>query len=156
MKNRIVCVEKMKAAFLAKMLLVCFALLSTVFSVKAQSGTVNKDIPQSKSFFVEKEEPVYPADKGITRQIYGYDDNIMMVKVIFEKGAIGTPHTHIHSQASYVVSGKFKVTVGDEVKILEAGDGFYAAPNVKHGCVCLEKGVLIDVFSPMRKDFLSK
>lgn len=144
------------AAFLMRLLVSCFVFSATTFYVQAQPASENKEIPESKPFFVGKNEPIYPADKGVTRQIYGYDDNIMMVKVIFEKGAIGTPHTHIHSQTSYVVSGKFEVTVGDEVKILEEGDGFYAAPNVKHGCVCLEEGVLIDVFSPIRKDFLPK
>jgi len=38
-------------------------------------------------------------------------------------------------------------------KVLKAGDVFYVAPNLIHGAVCLEAGVLIDVFSPMREDF---
>jgi quercetin dioxygenase-like cupin family protein len=37
---------------------------------------------------------------------------------------------------------------------LEAGDGYYVAPDELHGCVCLEAGILIDTFSPMRADFL--
>lgn len=156
MNNKLQFMNGMKIMSSMKIWVLGFALVSNAFCVQAQDVAKGKEVPESKSIFVEKDEPVYPADKGITRQIYGYDDNIMMVKVIFEKGAIGTPHTHIHSQTSYVVSGKFEVTVGDEVKVLKAGDGFYAAPNVKHGCVCLEEGVLIDVFSPMRKDFLPK
>ena len=48
-----------------------------------------------------------------------------------------------------------ELTIGDEKKILEAGDGYYVAPDVPHGCVCLEAGVLIDTFSPMRQDFLA-
>ena len=43
-----------------------------------------------------------------------------------------------------------------EKKILVAGDGFYAEPDVPHGVVCLEAGVLIDAFSPVRADFLKK
>ena len=45
-------------------------------------------------------------------------------------------------------------TIGEEKKILKAGDGYYVAPNLFHGCVCLEAGVLIDTFTPMREDFL--
>ena len=45
-------------------------------------------------------------------------------------------------------------TIGKEKKVLRAGDGYYVAPNMPHGCVCLEAGVLIDTFSPMREDFL--
>ncbi len=91
---------------------------------------------------------------GIQRQIMAYDGQLMMVKVKFEEGAVGTPHTHYHSQATYVASGKFKLTIGDEEKILEAGDGYYVEPDLVHGCVCLEAGILIDTFSPMRQDFL--
>lgn len=111
------------------------------------------DIIKSKSFVIGQEEPVYIAGEGITRQFIAYDNNIMMVKVIFETGAIGTPHTHPHVQTTYVVSGKFEVTIGNEVKILNAGDGFYAEPSILHGCICLESGVLIDVFNPVREDF---
>ena len=91
---------------------------------------------------------------GIKRQIMGYDGQLMMVKVVFEEGAVGAMHEHYHSQATYVVSGKFELTIGDERRILEAGDGYYVAPDELHGCVCLEAGILIDTFSPMRADFL--
>lgn len=91
---------------------------------------------------------------GIKRQIMGYDGQLMMVKVVFEEGAVGTMHEHYHSQATYVASGKFELTIGDEKRILEAGDGYYVAPDELHGCVCLEAGILIDTFSPMRADFL--
>lgn len=91
---------------------------------------------------------------GIKRQIMGYDGQLMMVKVVFEEGAVGTMHEHYHSQATYVASGKFELTIGEEKRILEAGDGYYVAPDVLHGCMCLEAGILIDTFSPMRADFL--
>lgn len=92
---------------------------------------------------------------GMKRKIMGYDDNIMMVHVHFEKGGVGIQHEHFHSQTSFVVSGKFEVTIGGESKILKANDVFYPPPNVMHGAVCLEEGVLIDVFSPVREDFLA-
>lgn len=105
-------------------------------------------------FFLGHNEPTYPAGNGITRQLVGYDDNIMMVKVMFEKGSVGTPHTHSHAQTTYIISGKFEFTIGDTTQVLEAGDGFYAKPDILHGCKCLEKGELIDTFSPARADFL--
>ena len=79
---------------------------------------------------------------------------LMMVKVEFEKGAVGYMHQHYHSQATYVASGKFELTIGDRKEILSTGDGYYVEPDQPHGCVCLEAGVLIDTFSPMRADFL--
>lgn len=109
---------------------------------------------KSEVFQIEKEMGWESPASGIKRQIMGYDGQLMMVKVAFEKGAIGTLHEHYHSQATYVVSGKFELTIGDEKRILVAGDGYYVAPDELHGCICLEKGVLIDTFSPMRADFL--
>jgi quercetin dioxygenase-like cupin family protein len=47
------------------------------------------------------------------------------------------------------------VEIGGEKKVLRAGDAFYIPPNVLHGAVCLEPGVLIDIFSPMREDFIN-
>ena len=111
------------------------------------------DKVQSNAFFIANEEKIYPAAEGITRQFVGYDNSIMMVKVMFEKGAVGNAHQHVHAQTTYVVSGKFEMTIGDETKILCAGDGFYTEPDIMHGCTCLEAGILIDVFSPIREDF---
>ena len=61
---------------------------------------------------------------------------------------------HPHTQSTYVASGCFEVTIDKEKKVLRAGDGYYVAPNLPHGCVCLEAGTLIDTFTPMREDFL--
>jgi quercetin dioxygenase-like cupin family protein len=77
-----------------------------------------------------------------------------MVKVKFEVGAVGALHEHYHSQVTYVESGAFEMTIGDEKKIIRTGDGYYVKPHTIHGCVCIEPGVLIDVFSPHREDFL--
>ncbi|MDQ3276753.1 MAG: cupin domain-containing protein [Bacteroidota bacterium] len=91
---------------------------------------------------------------GIQRQLYGYGEPVMMVKVKFEKNAIGALHQHPHIQVTYVESGAFEVSIGGEKKVLRGGDGFYVPSNIEHGCVCLESGVLVDVFTPQRKDFL--
>jgi quercetin dioxygenase-like cupin family protein len=76
------------------------------------------------------------------------------VKVKFEKGGIGILHQHYHSQVTHVESGVFEVEIDGEKKMLKAGDAFYIPTNVLHGAVCMEAGVLIDVFSPMREDFI--
>lgn len=91
---------------------------------------------------------------GIKRQIMGYDDSIMMVKVRFEEGGVGSPHEHYHAQTTYVVEGEFELTIGDEKQILVAGDSFYIPPHKIHAAICLKEGMLIDVFSPMREDFM--
>lgn len=109
---------------------------------------------QSKEFQFENETPWENPAPGIMRQLYGYDDKIMLVKAKFEKDAVGALHEHHHSQVTYVDSGVFEMTIGGEKKIIRKGDGYYVPPHTVHGCVCLEPGMLIDVFSPMREDFL--
>jgi quercetin dioxygenase-like cupin family protein len=109
---------------------------------------------QSNLFQLEKEIPWHNLGNGIQRQIFGFDDQLMMVKVKFEQGAIGTLHQHHHTQATYVESGSFEVTIGNEVKVINTGDGFYIPPDTMHGVVCMQAGVLIDSFSPVREDFL--
>lgn len=91
---------------------------------------------------------------GVKRQLYGFNGQLMMVKVIFEKGAVGALHHHPHTQITYVENGVFEMTIGDKKEIITQGDGFYVPPHELHGIVCLEAGVLIDVFSPQREDFL--
>lgn len=109
---------------------------------------------KSQNFQRETEVEWEHAAEGIQRQIFGYDERVMMVKVKFVKGAIGSVHEHPHTQVSYVESGAFEITIADEPQILRKGDGFYVPPNTLHGAICLEAGVLIDVFSPHRADFL--
>ena len=107
----------------------------------------------SNLFQISEQIKWVDAAPGIKRQLFGYDDKVMLVKVKFEKDAIGTLHKHFHSQVSYVEHGEFELTIGDNKKILKAGDGYYVPPDVIHGCKCLEEGILIDVFSPCREDF---
>jgi quercetin dioxygenase-like cupin family protein len=92
---------------------------------------------------------------GVQRQVFGFDTTLMLVKVQFETGAVGSLHSHAHVQSSYVASGSFELTIGSEKKVLHAGDGYFVPPNVVHGCVCLQAGMLIDAFSPYREDFVN-
>lgn len=91
---------------------------------------------------------------GIKRKIMAYNNQLMLVKVAFEKGAIGTLHQHPHVQMSYVAEGSFEVTVGNDKKTLHKGDVFFAESSILHGVLCLEEGLLVDVFNPAREDFL--
>ncbi len=110
---------------------------------------------ESLPFILGSQAPFEEIGPGLKRQILGYNNEIMAVRAVFEEGAVGELHKHPHSQVAYVVSGKFEVTVGDETKTLTAGDSFYVAPETMHGAVCKEAGCLIDMFSPLRDDFLA-
>jgi len=91
---------------------------------------------------------------GVKRKILSYDKNLMMVRVEFDKGGIGSLHQHYHIQMTNIEKGIFEVEISGVKKVLKAGDVFYVPSNLIHGVVCLEEGVLIDVFNPMREDFI--
>ncbi len=92
---------------------------------------------------------------GVERAIRAYDDNLMICELNFEKGAIGALHHHPHTQISYVKSGAFEFEIDGVKKIVREGDVLYKQPDVVHGCVCLEAGTLLDIFTPKRADFLN-
>ena len=105
--------------------------------------------------FVKNEEiKLIDLGGGVSRKILAYDENLMFVEVRFVKGAVGSVHTHPHTQISYVIEGKFEAVIGDEKKIISVGDTYIVPPDVPHGVVCLEEGVLLDIFTPMRRDFV--
>ncbi len=108
----------------------------------------------SKEFFFAEEQEWEQVDPLLRRQIHGFDDKIMLVVADFKVGGVGAMHNHHHSQVTYVQSGEFEMTIGDQVKIIKGGDSYYIPPMVMHGCTCLKAGQLIDVFSPKRDDFL--
>lgn len=106
-------------------------------------------------FFSSEDHDPSSAGKGIQRQILGHDTRLMMLKMDFDKGAVGEMHQHEHTQATYILAGIFEFTIGSQKQQLHPGDACFMPSQVSHGCVCLQKGSLIDVFSPEREDFLA-
>lgn len=114
-------------------------------------GTMNiKGAP----FVSDAEIPWQELGEGVRRKIMSHDDQVMLVHVDFETGAIGKPHTHPHLQCTMVASGVFDVTIGGQTRRLKTGDTFFVPTNVLHGVVNITAGRLIDSFTPMREDFL--
>lgn len=92
--------------------------------------------------------------EGLSRRVGAHNGNVMVVEVHFEAGTTAPLHHHPHEQITYVMSGKFEFTVGNDTYIVAAGDSLYKQPNIEHGATCLESGMLLDVFTPHREDFL--
>ncbi|KEO60408.1 cupin domain-containing protein [Thioclava indica] len=106
------------------------------------------------NYFPGDEMNLIDLGDGIKRKVTAYSDNLMCVEVHFEEGAVGALHSHPHEQITYILSGRFEFNIGGTKKILSAGDSTYKQPNIEHGAVCLEPGVLLDIFTPSRADFL--
>jgi quercetin dioxygenase-like cupin family protein len=106
-------------------------------------------------FAFDRETDWEPAGEGIRRKILCYDSAVMMVRVAFEAGAVGALHSHPHVQCSLIESGVFDITIAGRTQRLRAGDSFLVPSDAVHGAVALEPGVLVDVFTPMREDFVA-
>jgi quercetin dioxygenase-like cupin family protein len=107
-------------------------------------------------YFSPSDTPWTELGDGIRRKIVGHTSQLMSVLVQFDKGAVGTPHSHeVHDQIAYVVSGAFEAEVAGVKRVLRPGDAFVAAHGHSHGVVALEAGsTLLDQFSPPRADYL--
>ncbi|MDZ7330851.1 MAG: cupin domain-containing protein [candidate division KSB1 bacterium] len=109
-----------------------------------------------KTHIRNHEVPVEEVLPGMRRQILGYDTDLMLVRVTFDRDVIAPWHSHPHQQVSYIESGAFEVEIGDQKELLRAGDSFVIPSHIGHSAKCIEPGVIIDTFSPAREDFLKK
>lgn len=101
-----------------------------------------------------KDIPTESGGEGVTKRVLAYSDDVMVVENTFDTGAVGKLHHHPHTQITYVKSGRFLFTIDGEQHEVTEGDTLLKTNGVEHGCVCLEAGVLIDVFVPYRENFV--
>ena len=92
--------------------------------------------------------------KGLTRKILGYGDELMTCEFVFEEGVELAAHSHFNAQTSYVVSDSLEFHINGEVIVLNAGDNIFLPPDLPHGVKSLSSAKVIDTFSPKRDDFL--
>lgn len=103
-----------------------------------------------------KKIPVENLPDNIERQMV-VGKNIMICRLKFPPHSVAAPHDHPHEQMTFVEKGKARFIVGEEEKVVSAGDVLHFPPNIWHGATMLdEEVVLIDIFSPIREDFLPK
>ena len=87
-----------------------------------------------------------------------YGEKMMMVLNIALPGHTVPLHSHLHEQVGMVYGGKAKLRIGDEERTVRKGD-FYCIPaNVPHGDTAMgdEPFIMLDVFYPVREDFIEK
>ena len=115
---------------------------------------MSETLNEGTSFIVSKDMAWSSPSPGVTRQILAHSPDMMVVRVVFEKGAVGAAHSHPHVQMSIVEEGVFDITINGETRQIGKGDGYLVEGGVVHGAVALEAGALLDVFTPRRDDFL--
>lgn len=104
--------------------------------------------------YFEKGKAITANIGGVVRKVLAYTDGVMTTYWEVPVEASIPPHAHQHEQISILLSGKAEYTVGDEKFILNPGDSIVMPPNVEHCVKVIEDITAIDVFDPIREDFL--
>ena len=98
-----------------------------------------------------------PAERiapGIERRMV-WGERLMMCRLVFDPGVVTPVHSHPHEQLTLVVRGRVRFTIDGGERIASTGDVLLFPANVPHGATMLDETVeLIDIFSPIREDFL--
>ena len=99
--------------------------------------------------------PVEDVANGIKRQMV-VGENVMVCRLTFDPFVVTDVHTHPHEQMTLVIKGKVRFTIDGLTVIAAPGDVLHFPPHNEHGATMLdEEVVLIDIFSPIREDFLA-
>jgi len=92
--------------------------------------------------------------KGVHLKTLVYGEQTLLTEVRFEKGAVIPLHSHTHEQTGYMVSGRMDFLVDDAHIDAKPGDSWNIPGSVEHGATALEESVVVEVFSPVREDYL--
>jgi quercetin dioxygenase-like cupin family protein len=91
---------------------------------------------------------------GIEQKTLVYGDKTLMVEFRLQKGAFLPLHSHPHEQTGYLVKGQIRLTIGTDVHQVMQGDSWCIPGDTQHSAVIIEDSVAIEVFSPVREDYL--
>lgn len=105
--------------------------------------------------FYKKESGNYrKALEGVTYKTLTFGAKTLLSEFRLEKGSEIPIHSHPHEQIGYMISGNMTFTIKGEIYNAEPGDSWCIPSNVEHGVDVLEDSVVIEVFSPVREDYL--
>jgi quercetin dioxygenase-like cupin family protein len=92
--------------------------------------------------------------EGIRRKTLVWGRNTLTTEFLLDKDTDLPVHSHPQEQTGYLVSGNMIMTIGDEEHIVRPGDSWCIPGGVDHGARILEDSVAVEVFSPVREDYL--
>ncbi len=91
---------------------------------------------------------------GIEMKPLVYGENTLLCKFHLQKGSLLPRHAHPNEQTGYMLAGRMRFTIGDETLVVEPGDSWCIGANVEHSAELLEDSTILEVFSPVRADYL--
>ena len=97
-----------------------------------------------------------PAIEGIEMKTTVYGEKTLMAEFLLKKGSVLPRHSHPHEQTGYLVSGRIRLSIGTDEHDAFPGDSWCVGSGIEHGAKILEDSVAIEVFSPVRDDYLPR
>lgn len=91
---------------------------------------------------------------GIRRKTLSHGGATMLTEFRLDAGATLPVHDHPEEQTGYLVAGRLRLTIGGETRVVGPGDGWSIPGGVPHGGEALDDAVAVEVFSPLREDYL--
>ena len=91
---------------------------------------------------------------GVRLKALVHGERTLLTEVKLARGAIVPEHQHPHEQTGYLISGALRFFSGDQEWVARPGDSWNLAGEYPHGAEALEDTVVVEVFSPVREDYL--
>ena len=98
----------------------------------------------------------HPALDGIERKTLAHGVRTLMTEFRLRRGSVLPRHAHPHEQTGYLVQGHLRLCIGTETFEARPGDSWCIPGGIEHGAQILEDSVAVEVFSPVREDYLPK
>jgi quercetin dioxygenase-like cupin family protein len=92
---------------------------------------------------------------GVFMKALTYGDNSLLCEFQLEQGSIIPAHQHPQEQTGYLISGRLRFSSDEEDFIVEPGCSWNFKGGIVHGAEILEDSVAIEIFSPIRQDYLA-
>jgi quercetin dioxygenase-like cupin family protein len=105
-------------------------------------------------FYQKDERPYKTALEGVTFKTLVHGVRTLLGEFKLEGGSTVPMHQHPHEQTGYLVSGRMKFNIEGKTYEATPGDSWCIHGNVEHGVDVLEDSVVVEVFSPVREDYL--
>lgn len=107
--------------------------------------------------FQKRSENGYiPAIPGIERKTLVYGERTLLAEFNLKAGSQLPKHSHPHEQTGYLVRGRIRLTVRAETYDVKPGDSWCIPTDFEHSAEALEDSLAVEVFSPVREDYLPK
>lgn len=105
-------------------------------------------------FYKADGEDYKQALPGIRMKTLVHGAKTLFTEFRMEPGSLLPKHAHPHEQTGYLVKGRIRLTIGSETYDVDPGDSWCIPGDTEHSAEILEESLAIEVFSPVREDYL--